>query len=346
MSRTILFIGGVGGHSSFGGELTKNKEFLHYLKENGFHLRVVDTYQARKHLWKLMSLPLLLLRFPRAKLVISTSLGNIYWLIRYFSIIKSKRRIVYWGIGGMFPSQVESGGFDRNVLSILDTIVVEGEAMRQTLLRCGLENVLVVPNFKTIPTVVHRKQVPTDSELIRFVFLSRIQPEKGVGYILDAVDVLNGIPECQGRFTVDFYGGIDPGYETNFRTRLSKLGNVTYKGKLDLRSTQGYECLSTYHVMLFPTYWAGEGFPGVVIDAYIAGLPIIASDWSLNKEFIADGETGVIIPVHNLQALVDAMMSFITHKRDFSGMFSACAQKAWDFSVSNVLTPEVLAILN
>ena len=246
----------------------------------------------------------------------------------------------------MFPSQVESGRFDRNVLSILDTIVVEGEAMRQTLLRCGLENVLVVPNFKTIPTVVYRKQVPTDSELIRFVFLSRIQPEKGVGYILDAVEVLNGIPECQGRFTVDFYGGIDSEYESNFRTRLSQLGNVTYNGKLDLRLPQGYECLSTYHVMLFPTYWAGEGFPGVVIDAYIAGLPIIASDWSLNKEFIADGETGVIIPVHNLQALVDAMMSFITHKRDFSGMFSACTQKAWDFSVSNVLAPEVMSILN
>ena len=30
--------------------------------------------------------------------------------------------------------------------------------------------------------------------------------------------------------------------------------------------------------MLFPTYWHGEGFPGIVIDAFVAGLLVVATD--------------------------------------------------------------------
>lgn len=346
MVRNILFVGGIGKGNSFGGELTKNKELLCFIKSRGFHVKCVDTYQARNHPWKLLSLFLFLILFPRAELVISTSLGNIYWLIRYFSLFKSKRRIIYWGIGGMFPSQVESGVFDRKVLSVLDTIVVEGEAMRQTLLRCGLTRVVVVPNFKTIPTILSRKKMPTSQDLIRFVFLSRIQPEKGVGYILDAVEMLNQEPECQGRFVVDFYGGVDSGYALDFQERVSILENVAYRGKLDLGSAEGYECLSSYHVMLFPTYWPGEGFPGVVIDAYIAGLPIIASDWSLNREFIENGVTGLIVPVHDIHALAGAMRTFIMREQNLEAMALASFRKSLEFSVSNVLTPRVLSILN
>lgn len=344
--KKIIFIGGLGSASVFGGEPSKNKELLKSFRNQGFSVSVADTYHSRKQPWKLLAIPFLLLRYPGANVVISTSLGNIYWLIRYFFRIGSKRKIVYWGIGGMFPSQVESGVFDRKVLSVLDTIVVEGEAMRQTLLRCGLTRVVVVPNFKTIPAILSRKKMPTNKDLIRFVFLSRIQPEKGVGYILDAVEVLNQEPECQGRFVVDFYGGVDSGYAPVFQERVSMLENVAYRGKLNLSSAEGYECLSSYHVMLFPTYWPGEGFPGVVIDAYIAGLPIIASDWSLNREFIENDVTGLIVPVHDIHALAGAMRTFIMREQNLETMALASFRKSLEFSVSNVLTPRVLSILN
>lgn len=38
--------------------------------------------------------------------------------------------------------------------------------------------------------------------------------------------------------------------------------------------------------MLFPTYYSGEGFAGTLIDAFSAGVPVIASDWKYNAEIV------------------------------------------------------------
>ena len=40
----------------------------------------------------------------------------------------------------------------------------------------------------------------------------------------------------------------------------------------------------------------------IVIDAYIAGVPLIASDWNMNTEVITE-KTGVIIPPKDEEAL-------------------------------------------
>ena len=71
---------------------------------------------------------------------------------------------------------------------------------------------------------------------------------------------------------------------------------------------KAYSTLSKYDCMLFPTYWKGEGFPGVVIDAFIAGLPVIATDWNMNTEIIKEGENGFIIPPNNIRALMNKMI--------------------------------------
>ena len=68
-------------------------------------------------------------------------------------------------------------------------------------------------------------------------------------------------------------------------------------------------------MMLFPTFYEGEGFPGVFIDAFIAGLPVIASDWHYNSEVIKNGETGYIIPTQDKETLY-SMMKYVIESRD------------------------------
>ena len=48
-------------------------------------------------------------------------------------------------------------------------------------------------------------------------------------------------------------------------------------------------------MLLFPTYYDGEGFAGTLIDAMAAGVPVIASNWRYNSEIIKDGKIGFII---------------------------------------------------
>ena len=96
---------------------------------------------------------------------------------------------------------------------------------------------------------------------------------------------------------------------------INHFRNAKYGGFLNLQEESGYTVLSQYDVMIFPTYWEGEGFPGVLVDALIAGLPVIASNWHLNSEVIEEGKTGWLIEVNDVTALAEKM-KYVIHNRD------------------------------
>lgn len=81
----IIFIGGIGTKTQFGGELTKNKEIIKRLSELGCSLTLIDTYQARSKPIKLLILLFKLLYNiifnSKSTFVFSTSFGNIYPII-------------------------------------------------------------------------------------------------------------------------------------------------------------------------------------------------------------------------------------------------------------------------
>ena len=156
--------------------------------------------------------------------------------------------------------------------------------MVQELNELGLYNAVYVPNSKPIFSI--RRQKRDNRDFVKFIFLSRIHPDKGIREIIEACRILNK-RNYQCNYCVDFYGAIENDLKNDFLSQISIFDNLQYMGILNLTDIKGYQQLSNYDVMLFPTYWDGEGFPGVVIDAYISGLPVIATEWNLNREVIA-----------------------------------------------------------
>lgn len=65
--------------------------------------------------------------------------------------------------------------------------------------------------------------------------------------------------------------------------------------------------LGTFSVLVFPSAPAGEGMPGVLIEAGMAGLAVVATDVPGASEVIEHGVTGFVVPVDDHQALVDAV---------------------------------------
>lgn len=336
---SVVFIGPCGGGKvPQNGASVKNYHILNFLKERVSNFKLFDTENWRTSPLILIRIVLYILFHPKSSYIVSANTYSAYRLFRIFAIFPRKRNIIYWVIGGRFPSLLINKDLSISPYKKIRLIIVEGDRMKHDLNGLGFENVITVPNFK------HISHIPTlenkDDNQTKFVFLSRITPPKGCDYIIEATRMLN--ESGLKNFSVDFYGPIDESYNINFISEVDKLPNTSYKGFLDLRNADNYNKLAEYDCLLFPTYWSGEGFPGVIVDAHIAGLSVIASDWSLNKDLISNGTTGIIIPVHNINALAEAMKKITLDHSLRKRMSSNSHNQAQKYDINNVLNDDLL----
>lgn len=323
------------------GETMKNQLIIDKLEKMGTHCYIVDFKGWRKRPWVFLQLAWYMIVHKSATLILSTSAQNIYPLIKMMKKIKWKQNTVHWVIGGNLGEKIQEGIYDSEVMGYVDHTLVESNMMLEQLEREGITNVKEVPNFKPISYIPQIKKTFDANHKFRFVFLSRIMPEKGCDYIIEAVKLLN-TNGYANKFIVDFYGKIADEYEENFLHSLESLNNANYCGFLNLRENEGYDRLAQYDIFLFPTYWKGEGFAGVFIDAFICGLPLIVTDWAHNRSFVQEGKTGMFIPVHNVIALYEKMKECIDGNYNIQEMAKLCQKEASHYDVDNVITKELL----
>lgn len=320
------------------GETVKNQHIISQLNKFGIEVITLDFFHWKRRPWVVAKTLLSLLLYPRTPLILSSGPRNVNLFMKMHSILRSKRKVIQWVIGGNLHKLTEEGIISKDHLKNIEISIVESKEMERSLKDLGVDNVLYMPNFKPIS---YLPDVPQLSDKIKFIFLSRIIPEKGVEYIFHAIRQLNeqGLTE---KFCVDFYGNIDEAYERAFKSSIEALPNAEYRGFLNLSEKRSYNHLSTYSAMLFPTYWKSEGFAGIFIDAFIAGLPVIASDWAHNALIIDDKHTGIIIPPHNTEALANAMKDFILGKVDIEKMKRNCQHQAMRYDIDSVVNKETL----
>lgn len=135
--------------------------------------------------------------------------------------------------------------------------------------------------------------ISSPQEPLKLCTFSRVMKEKGIETAVSAVEAIN---EKLGKtaFLLDIYGQVEPSQEIWFSGLQRKFpGYISYKGMVEF--DKSVDVLKKYTALLFPTYYAGEGFAGTLIDAMAAGVPVIASDWKYNAEIVRENETGVII---------------------------------------------------
>jgi len=342
--KSVIFVGWVNqGKAPVDGETTKNQYIISELNKY-CKLTVLDFYEKHRHPWVYIQALWALLTKPEATIIFSTSAKNVYGILRLFKRLHVRRDIIHWVIGGAFAKHVRDSIFRADVFNYIKYNLVQCHSMIDELKEAGVTNARFVSNFKPIPYYPDLEKAlaaRAESEALRFVFLSRVMPDKGCDYILEAVRQLNA-KGLQPRFYVDFYGKIDADYRERFLREAERLENVAWHGLLDLRTHDGYDTLASYHAMLFPTFHPSEGFAGVMIDAFIAGLPVLASDWAHNAEAITDCKQGIIYPVHDVEALTKVMERCILRQFDLQVMARNARAEAPKYEAKNVLTEEYL----
>lgn len=342
-SKTMLiFIGPMGlGTVPPGGDVMKNQLFLDRFFQVFDKVITVDTLNWKKRPWVMLELVFTLLLHRKAKVIISANPGSADTLIGLIKKMCLPNDCFYWVVGGSFHEMINEGRFSASTYTFLKGIFVQGQSMVDSLKKSGLNNAVFVPNSKIIDH--YGQKNPRKDGKTHFVFLSRIEEYKGCTDIFRSIRLLNESGYL-GKYDIVFYGreSEDVAYAKFFKDQVASLPEVEYKGLLNLRETINYDELAGYDVMLFPTYWHGEGFPGIVIDAYISSLPIIASDWNLNKDVIDEGQTGWLISPHDVNALAERMMFVIDHPEEVNRMSFICHDRAAQYDSRNVLSEQNL----
>ena len=342
MKNKLIFIGPIlQGQLAQGGDTMKNQLFLQRFSQVYDCVIAIDTFGWKKRPWVFGQLVWTLLTHRNTPVVISANPGSADTLIKFIHAIRLDKNVVYWVVGGSFHDMIADGRFSKNHYRNLKAILVQGQSMADSLCKNGLYNARYVPNSKIINRLATKN--PKTDNITHFVFLSRIEESKGCKLIFESVDELNN-QGYKGRFDVMFYGKMseDAEFANYFEKTISEHDEIKYGGLLNLRDEKNYDVLAQYDVMIFPTFWHGEGFPGIVIDAYIASLPIIATDWNLNKDVIKEGETGWIIPIHDVQALTERMKHAIEHPEIVAEMSANSGKLALQYDSRKVLSEEHL----
>lgn len=340
--NTLIFIGPLRlGTVTAAGDSMKNQIMYDSFVKAFDKVLTVDTIDWRRRPWVLFYMLVVIMFHRCAKVIVSTNTDSAYKIIRLIGKLHFPNDCYYSAIGGVFADRLRDGEFPLSTYRFLKGIFVEGKSMVETLRSLGLTNVEYVPTTKKIEHYGN-KQHKTDN-ITHFVFFSRLEESKGCTDIMKSIDALNDAG-YKNKYDVVFYGkeSEDAEYAKAFMSMVDAHDEVKYKGLLNLRDSKSYDELAKYDVMLFPTYWYGEGLAGMIIDSYIASLPIIASDWGLNRELIEDGVTGWIIPAHDVAALAEQMKYTIEHTDEVRRLSGNCRVYAAQYDTTVVFSKDNL----
>ena len=248
--------------------------------------------------------------------------------------IKYKKDLRYIVIGGWLPNFLREKKKYLDLCNNLDGIYVQTKSMKEKLRKLGLVNVFILPNFRQF---TFKKSVNKVINPIKLVYFSRICEEKGIELAIKAINNINkNKKDIKVKF--DIYGPIMKNYQYNFKKILAKCENfISYKGILEPTNNNIYEKLSNYDLMIFPTFYEGEGFAGSILDSFISGVPVLASDWKYNNEIIKENITGKLFVSKDIQDLTNKLKFLIKNPDLIYKMKKNCLEEAKKYSADFVL---------
>ena len=154
----------------------------------------------------------------------------------------------------------------------------------------------------------------------KFVAVGWVSKSKGVPESIRAVERFGP------QISADFYGPFAEGMSV---ADFEGLERSHYRGVIP--AGKAVEVMREYHALLFPTYWPGEGYPGVVLEAFQAGLPVITTTWRSIPE-IVDDSCGILIPPQDVDALECAIERLSSDAQLYQRLHEGASRKASEFS--------------
>lgn len=206
---------------------------------------------------------------------------------------------------------------------------------------CAREDVPKALQAKLVPVRGYRPSSPAvgvrrrAGDRVRFAFVARAYAEKGERVLRAALAQLGAGRVAEG-MELHIYG----------RPLRDEAGVDAVKTTLHgyLPNDRLRQALGADDVLLFPSLYPFEGHPGAIMEAFMAGVPVVATDWPGPLEIVEDGVNGLIVPRGDARALAAAMRRLVLDRSLRERLAAGAAASAEYFDQARVL-PELATAL-
>jgi glycosyltransferase involved in cell wall biosynthesis len=103
------------------------------------------------------------------------------------------------------------------------------------------------------------------------------------------------------------------------------------------------ELLSAADAFVLPSRW--EGLPMALLEAMMAGLPIIATKVEGVEEVVAEGKHGLLVPIEDADALADAIMQLMANPQLRHEMGAAAKEQVLRLYTTDYMCEQYLALM-
>src|SRR5690554_5841019 len=309
------------------GQTIKTRDVYTVLKNSSNEeVSYFDTQSFQKSKFKLLSLLLALIKADIVFYLPAQNNLKFIFPVVYLISKLSSTKINYLVVGGWLVEFLKNKPFHKYLLSKINDIYVETNTLYSDLKAYNFTNIHKLHNFRIFdyPTIELNNK---NYSAIRLIFMARVHPLKGVNLLFDMEEDINqaGIENV----FIDIYGPVFKDYEEEFTSKL-KNSEIKYRGIL--APSEIYDVLQNYDLMLFPTKYYTEGFPGTILDAYISGLPVIATKWLNAEEFVEHGKTGFIVPFDDDEVFIQEVINIAKNPNIITELKKAALLKREEYS--------------
>ncbi len=148
-----------------------------------------------------------------------------------------------------------------------------------------------------------RESLGIDPDNLALLTVARLKIQKGHTYLLDAIpEILKAVPAACFVFAGD--GPL----RDELQAKASALGIEHAVRFLGIRQDIA-DLLQLADVFVLPSLW--EGLPVSMLEAMLAGLPVVASRVEGVEEVIRDGQNGLLVPPADPQALSRTLIQLL-----------------------------------
>ena len=285
---------------ALGGVISSSEELLNQARSQNMQFEYVSTHKS-KYRFRWLALPVILYKISQR-----------VFKSDHIALHLNEIEIPYIGIYAVLIARILRKTVSLRVFAgNIDSVMASRNFFERWAFRFVISNVGLrffetkrllekyqdkVPTYQ-FPTsraqTLHRAKKPFEG---KFIYFGGIRKDKGVLMAKNAIARM-----VNKGYSIDFWGALFDGLKpTDLESDNSKYRGPIADGEVG-------KVLSGYDVLLLPSVWAGEGYPGVIVEAYAAGLPVIATDLPSFREMISEGENGFLVRPNDLEHLTEVI---------------------------------------